>query len=402
MFLLASLGAGLGWLLGFIGVMTSDLWVAEAYPVYALQVNAHFPLSMALMAFVALSGLRVLGRGVGTGRKGGGPGGRTWTWGLGMVSGAIALSAIQPFGLVGAFGGLGAMLAGHTLRERAPPWRALGWTAGAALAALPYSLYMQWSMHSDPVLAAWNEQNVTGSPPLWDWAASYGLVLLLAVVGAVFAGRRGRDGDWLLLGWAGVTFVGMYLPLPLRRRISLGLGVPLGMLAGMGWWRRVRPRIALRRRALVQGTMVVFCALTPIFLVLAALLFAAPWSRLSEGEWLALEWLRTQGQADAVVLCAPRTGTLVPAWAGQRVVYGHPFETLNAQRRRAQVEAFWSGEMTLGEKRAFLAENDVRYLFVGPQEMSIWDGVLELGIVGRAVFEAEGTGPVKIYEVDLR
>ena len=402
MFLLASLGAGLGWLLGFLGVMTSDLWVAEAYPAYALLVNAHFPLSIALMAFIALCGMRVLERGEERGGASSGPSGRTWTWGLGMVLSAIALSAIQPFGLVGAFGGLGVMLAGYALRERALPWRALGWTIGAGLAALAYPFYMLWAMRSDPVLAAWNAQNVTSSPPLWDWAASYGLVLLLAVVGAVFAARRGRDGDWLLLGWASVTFVGMYLPLPLRRRISLGLGVPLGMLAGMGWWRTIRPKVAVRRRGLVQAAMVVFCALAPIFLALSASLFGTPWTYVSEGEWLALAWLRTKGQADAVVLCAPRTGTLVPAWAGQRVVYGHPFETLNAERRRVQVEAFWSGEMTLAEKKTFLAENDVRYLFVGPTEMRTWDGELELEIAEGAVFETVGARPVKVYEVEGR
>jgi hypothetical protein len=402
MFLLASLGAGLGWLLGPLGAMTSDLWVAEAFPVYALQVNAHFPLSVALMAFVALCGIRVSLREQKAGATGGELGRRTLPWGVGLVSGAVLLSAVQPFGLVGTFGGLAAMLVAHALRERALPWRATGWTIGAGVAALPYPLYMLWAIRSDPVLAAWNRQNVTPSPPLWDWAASYGLVLLLALVGAAFAARRGGDGDWLLLGWAGVTLAGMYLPLPLRRRLSLGLGLPLGLLAGMGWWRRIRPRITHRRRGLAQGVVVAFSALTPLFLVLSASVFPTPWSYLSQEEWLALDWLRTEGEADSVVLSSPHTGALVPALSGQRVVYGHPFETLDAERRRAQVKAFWHGGMGPEEKRAFLAENRVRYLFIGPSEMQIWDGDLDLPIALEVVYTAPESGSVKVYGLHRR
>ncbi len=380
MFLLAALGSGLGWLVGAMGTMTSDLWVPEAFPAYALLANAHFPLAIGLMVGIAVCGLRIADCGLQV---------------AGLAIGAVVLGIIQPFGLVSVFGGLGVMLLARAVREGCVPWRAGAWVIAVGAVASLYPLYMQWAMRSDPVLAMWNAQNVTMSPPLWDWALSYGLVLALAVMGTVFAAQRGSDGDWLLLGWAGVTLVGMYLPLPLQRRLSLGLGVPLGLLAGMGWWRAVRSWIKARRRGLLQGLVIAFCALTPVFLMLVTLLSPAskPWFYLSGEEWVALEWLRQEVSHDQVVLCAPQTGMFVPAWAGQRVVYGHPFETVDAERREAQVETYWAGEMSPAEREAFLRENRVGYVLVGPRELGIGDWGLG---IGELVFEA---GDVKVYGV---
>jgi hypothetical protein len=291
-------------------------------------------------------------------------------------------------------------LAAHALRERSVPWRAGAWIVGAAALALPYPLYMQMAILSDPVLATWSARNVTPSPPLWDWALSYGPILVLAVPGFAAAIRRGSDGDFLLLGWALVTLIGMNLPLPLQRRLSLGLGVPMGLLAGLGWWRTVRRRIQAGRRSLAQRLIVAFSTLTPIFLIAVAsfsALSGEPWFYLSAGETAAFEWLRDYGESDGVVLCAPQTGAFVPAWAGQPVVYGHPFETVDAERRKAGVVAYWSGDMSTTEQEAFLQENRVRYVMVGPRELALGAGGQSSRGAGDLVLAAENVG---LYEVN--
>jgi hypothetical protein len=290
------------------------------------------------------------------------------------------------------------MLAARALRERSVPWRAGMWIIAAAAVALPYPLYMQIAIRSDPVLAAWNAQNATPSPPLWDWALSYGLLLVLALLGGSVAIRRGSDGDSLLLGWLLVTLVGMYLPTPLQRRLSLGLGVPMGLLAGMGWRHSVRAKIEPRRRGLWRGLVIAFSALTTIFLIVVvsfAALSGEPWFYPSRGEWDALKWLRDEARPDAIVLCAPQTGAFVPAWAGQPVVYGHPFETLNAERRRAQVEDYWGGGMSPTEEEQFLQENRVRYAMVGPRERALGAPEQSSSEIGALVLETEG---VKVYK----
>ena len=43
------LGSGLGWLLTPLGIKTSDLWVAEAFPFLASFQNPHFPFGLGLI-----------------------------------------------------------------------------------------------------------------------------------------------------------------------------------------------------------------------------------------------------------------------------------------------------------------------------------------------------------------
>ena len=59
MVFMAVIGSGLGWFVAFLGLMTADLWVAEAFPFYAWMMNPPFTLSMALMVIVWLCGIRV-------------------------------------------------------------------------------------------------------------------------------------------------------------------------------------------------------------------------------------------------------------------------------------------------------------------------------------------------------
>jgi hypothetical protein len=132
-------------------------------------------------------------------------------------------------------------------------------------------------------------------------------------------------------------------------------------------------------------------------MALLAALAGGSWFYLSDGERAALEWLRDEGEPNGVVLCAPQMGLFVPAWAGQPVVYGHPFETVDAERHKAQVEAYWSGEMSPIELESFLKENRVRYVLVGPRETEIGDCRLQISeSEGQPVFRM---GDVSVYEI---
>jgi len=361
LFLLAATGAGLGWLAVALGRQTPDLWVAEAFPFAALLTNAHFPVALALMVWSAHWGLQAQD---------------AFLSGLGLALGAVALGTIQPFGLLPLFGGLaGAWLAsalrrpGEVAGECQIPRTGIAWTALAALLSLPYPVYTLWALRAHPVLAAWSAQNVTPSPSLWEWLLGLGLLVPLALTGIPRAWRRAGRGEGLLLGWVITTAVGLAVPLSLARRLSIGLAIPLGLLAGMGWDDVVRS-VSLARRRLLTAALLALVALTPLFLLAlgaGAVLNAHPLLYLSRGEWAALAWLREYVPHDQIVLCAPETGIFIPAWAGQRVVYGHPFETVDAEQREQQVQQFWTGE---GDA-ARLDRWGVDLLFYGPREQAL-------------------------------
>jgi hypothetical protein len=369
LFLLTALGAGLGWLAAPLGRQTPDVWVSEAFPFASLLTNAHFPIALALMVWMAHWGLELE---------------RSPRAAIGLIGGAAALGVIQPFGLPTILGGLVVAWAVWALRRRAAPWRAAGWLALTVLLALPYPLYTVWAIRADPILAAWNAQNLTPSLPLVDWLLGLGVLGPLALVGGVSSVRQGRAAHGLIVGWALATVIGLALPLDLSRRLSLGMGIPVGLLAGLGWGLAAR-RLRQRARRLLTVTLVAVATPTALFLLLlgaAAVLSGHPLLYLSDGEWSALAWLREHAPRDAVVLCAPETGIFVPAWAGQRVVYGHPFETVRAAEREDQVRRFWAGE----RDETWLHTLNIAYFFYGPREKSLGPPP-----AGEIVFETDDT-----------
>jgi hypothetical protein len=85
----------------------------------------------------------------------------------------------------------------------------------------------------------------------------------------------------------------------------------------------------------------------------------------------AFDWLRENLPEDAVILAAPESGSFLPAWTGLRVVYGHPFESIQSENRKQLVERFYQGKFSLSEQKKFLAENSVTAILWGMRERVI-------------------------------
>jgi hypothetical protein len=247
-------------------------------------------------------------------------------------------------------------------RKKRIPWPILAPGAILGLCGLPFVINGYLASTQNPVLAAWSAQNQTPSPPLWDYALGYGLVLLLAIVGISVAARRRSERDVFLLTWAIVNVALLYLPFSLQRRLALGLIVPLGLLAAIGWR-------ALSVRRVSSGVVVAVSSVTHVFLVgmsIAMALARHDALYISGGECSALVWLRDHVSPEALVAAAPQTGLYIPAWSGQRVYYGHRFETPSADLRREQVQAFFAGGGEL------VPAPD--YVFYGPNERDLGKG----------------------------
>jgi hypothetical protein len=368
-FVLTALGSGLGWLVALFGPTTVDLWVPEGYVWYSLLANPHFPLSIALMLLAVVWSITPWGTRRVRPRR---------LVRLGLCS--LTLGVVLPLGLLT----IGAALAAYSLflwlRRRRLPWHEIASGGAIALTGGPFVLNAYLISVRNPMLALWSAQNLTLSPPLWDYALGYGIVLLLAGAGVWAALRRRRDSDWALVLWAASTGVLLYLPFALQRRLVIGWIVPLGMLATSGWdalkhreGRRARPQ-----RLAARGTAVwMVAALTPIFLVsisVAGALGRHPTLFIERDEKEALDWLADGANASAsdLVVAAPETGLFIPAWAGQRVWYGHQFETTHADQRRAQLTALYQdADRSLLDQPPPLR---AQYVWYGPREAALSEG----------------------------
>ena len=399
-FFLVALSSGLGWLtLPLLGNVEAerwpvDLWMPEANTFYALFANPHFPLAMALMLLIA-------------------------GWGTGLIpsrsrtpllmGATVALALIQPFAvpalflILGAFLGLRGLRGLQNRQQGRIAWPTLRAEVGplflAGLAAAPILLYDAWVVRTNPALAGWNAQNLTPSPPVWAYLVGYGLLLPPALLGAVRAARRRSDGDLLLLAWVGVTAPLLYAPFPLQRRLVLGLHIPLALLAEAGLQAMVtqgRPRLA---RGLAAATLP-----GTAFLLLLSLIGGLSRSDLlflTRGERAALDRLADHPLRATLVLAAPETGLFIPAWSGQRVLYGHPFETVRAEAMKEKVAAFFAPTATLASRQALLRSYDVDYLLVGPRER-VRMGGRDLPVEALGLTAVWSEGDVTLYKAIRR
>jgi hypothetical protein len=85
---------------------------------------------------------------------------------------------------------------------------------------------------------------------------------------------------------------------------------------------------------------------------------------LRQDEMIGFNWLCENATAEDVVLASSRLGMFVPGQTGLRAYYGHPFETIEADKKKETVEAFYRGE----------SENAppvVDFIIYGPSEQAL-------------------------------
>lgn len=356
-FLLACFGSGLGaFALAALppGNFTADFWVAEAYPFLSALAAPHFSLGLGILLFLlAPPSASVENKPVWQNQA------------LRTTLLAFILAIISPFGVVVALVGLAWPAARAFLPLRREGIRELLGEkfAWVLLGGAPWLLYDQWAAWRDPWLAGWNAQNLTPTPPLWDLVLSLSPLLVLALPGAIQTFQGGspalqRVAAWMLLGF-GLLFV----PIGLQRRFMMGLYVPVTVL---GVWFLGRLRSNPRRLWLAGSVILILTLPTQLVLLLSfqnAIQNQDLHIYYTQGEAQAFNWITQETSPDSLILAAPDTGLLLPAHTGRRVIYGHPFETVNAVQEEQAVTAFFTEPET-----AFLRARRVDYVFYGPRE----------------------------------
>jgi hypothetical protein len=351
---------GLSWLTAAVGVLGSDLMIPESMLWFSGLVNPHFPLAAAALACGMLAFVL-----------------RDPTWrtvALGLSAGLV-LGLVQPFVLAtlwsvgGAFLVLEALAAAHR-RQPIRPAVFPGLVALAAMAAGggPWVVYDLWVSTTHPVLSIWSRQNLTPSPGSAAYLAGFGVLLAWAVFGIIRDRPLRHASVRLMLVWAVVGLVLLYLPIGLQRRLSLGLAIPLAALAGMGIgalpaapnWKRFAAGVTLA------------AGFPSILLVAASGVAGASLAGgplvISEGELQAYTWMGEHLTEESLILSAMMTGNRIPAFSSARVVIGHPFETPNAAAEEQWVQHFFQDPCVDSDLLQAVRQRGVTHVFYGPEE----------------------------------
>ena len=361
-FAISALGSGLGWLALPFGEIPSDFWVAETYPFLSSYTNPHFAFGLALIILIITP----------TEKK----------HPLWIFAASLALAVMSPFGVV-----IALMVVGSDLlfRQDFRSLRNLGslipqsWKIIAVfLGGVPLVAYQYWLFHSDPFMMGWNAQNQTLTPPLWDVLLSLSPGIILALAGVRWAWEQ--KAARILILWAGLGLILIFIPWSLQRRFMMGIYVPLAGLATLGLkslGQKIKP--SYRTLIIILFILALPTNLILIFSGIHAAQTQEPTICLTIDEIQAYNWIEANTPPNALILTGPETGLYIPAYTGRSVIYGHPYETVDAETSKATVTAFFSGEMTPTQADTLLQTQGVDYILIGPREQILVDSPLPMG-----------------------
>lgn len=290
-------------------------------------------------------------------------------------------------------------------------------TAGAGILAviLPLPIVVNYwlGLRGHPVWISFSSQNLTLSPPFWHYILGYGLVGLLAVPGGLWAWRSGERGRLAVI----IVLVSLalaYLPASFQRRLIGGAHIPMCALAAAGihgWllpiWQRWRPASAANlayREGLTRASLVSFSAISSLYVWLGILIAIFTYSSgiyIPVDAAYGIRWLGRNTAPNAAILSAFTTGTVIPAYTGRRVFWGHSFETPFLARKRAEAERFFSTEASDAERKSMLERYGITHLFYGPDERQMGDFDPELADYLQPVFRQDTTTVFEVVEPPL-
>lgn len=373
-FLIISVGSGLGWVLLILDPdrLSPDLKFPSGFPLYAAYVSPHFPLVIGSLALLTGFFLQVY-------RPGFKEAPRVENGGLTIILLSLLVAICQPTALIPFGTALIAFVLIAAYIHREFPWHEMRWAAMVLLPVLPIVFYLTLVSRANGTMEAFFDQVETPAPSIPLFLMGYGLLLGVALPGIIRAGRRfERDGDQLMFIWLVVNLAVIFIPSPVQGRLLIGFMIPLVFFAVRAiedyWFDHITPK---NRQFFL---IVLFVFLLPSnVLALGIPLFGTVVDRelggeqgimLEKGYADALDWLETNGVAQEIVLATPSISVWIPATTDLRVVYGHPFETVDADPRRESVENFFSGVNCTA-----LFEDNTRYkidyVMWGPRESKL-------------------------------
>ena len=253
-------------------------------------------------------------------------------------------------------------------------------TVGTAVAfaagTLPGVTYAFYLNRSNEVLREWLRVTDTFSPPPLEYVLGFGIVWALATAGFRLMWNRRLPYGRLLLIWAVVQAAMLYVPLSIQRRFIEGLQLPLAIAAAAAlfWIARKAFKGPAARRAFLFCS-IVFASLTNVGFLIGQMTARGPGSGSADSRRYldadlvrASDWLRENGDPEAVLFSSYLTGNVAPSLTGLRVFLGHYAQTLHSDEKGGQVTAFYTNAMSDQFATKLFAEHRVRYVIYGPFE----------------------------------
>ncbi len=308
---------------------------------------------------------------------------------------ALVLFSFHPFHIptvAGVAVGVGLAL---TIRYRGQARRWWAHTAIVLGIASPAVLYYLLLTGSHWLVSAKYQQNITTTPAWWLVAAGYGFLLPLAVAGLKSTALRGVR--WcFFVGWVVVQTGLVFAPMILyQRRLLQGLQFPIVLLAAAGafvLYGSLKRRLSAASFERWANRWVLTCLF--VLLLTFANLYSLAYNIVELGgrprsyflptaDVAAFDWLASETPEDAAILAPFPAANLIPGRTGRATYAGHTVETAFFWEKIRKEVMFFDAATTDIERRAFLVESGIDYLYYehhSPRYLYVSaEGVVEAG-----------------------
>ena len=362
-FLLAVLGAGVGWLQLSLGVPLEpispiDFWLIDAYIFFSISLFPAFSFSLMLMALSVNLFFNYFETG-------------NWKLILQICILAILSQTTNPI----SFAVVDMVFAGAVLslwwREgKVKPCHFIA-LAVIALSQIPLLIYNFLVLSRVPIWSQFTNQNLTLSPPLGYYLLGFAPFFLFVPYAIYLAIRERTPSTLALTFWVVAGFSFAYVPVAIQRRFLLGITIPLGILAVYGLGNIIqRAPFLLKRENLVYFTYVLLSSISTMYLILGLSLFlkTLPPERYYPRELDdAFAWLNENVPPNDFVLANITTSQLVAQKTGLRVYVGHEMETIHFEQKKLGMQGFFEGT----QPPAWLSQTHIGWVIFGPYEREI-------------------------------
>jgi hypothetical protein len=355
--------------------ISADLWMPEVSTFWSLLWNPLFPWSLALM----LLAIYWLDRGTRDARA-------RDLWLAGLAAGVLAL--IHPYSqaLLLAFAALVIVVR----RRRS----ALGYLLRYLLPLAPFVGYVAAVSVLQPVMVQHSAHGSMDSPSLLLYLSGFGLPLLIWAMAWPIDRGRWMKPYWQVVAWFGLSLALAYAPLWFQRKLIMGAHIPLCILAAIAfdlllakcasakptqaneaWVGHPQARLGLAAATVV---LVPLLALTPMYLIL--MLSREVQANIDGVYYIspdmdaALKFMKQHSSPDDIVLATLGTSMMIPAYAGNTVVWGHWAMAVDADEREA-----WSQDL-FDRPQNWNDEARARDFWTSGVEYIFADGILRAGI----------------------
>lgn len=233
--------------------------------------------------------------------------------------------------------------------------------------------------------------------PFDQYILGTGPVFFLGILGALIAIIKRKKSFYPLILWVTVTmlcasFFSVIKEQSPLRFTQTGLFIPLGILTTYFFWEmysQIRNRdMVMNMKEILLAVYILsitFYIIENLFMMTVSMKWqtefitqrigasiplvpAPPQTMYPLKTWMdGIRWLKDNTKREDVVLAEITAGNYIPAYSGNTVYFGQS-NTVDYERKAAEVDQFFRGKMSQQQAEIFLKNGNVKYIFFSIQE----------------------------------